>query len=406
MVRVERHLIKGTSEINALCRLSSQLYNRCTFLMRQSWFKHERLPDIKILVSQTQAFDCFKSLHNTKTAKQTIRKCLTDWSNFKKALVAWKKDKTLFKRIPKPPNYKDKMAQVFFYDETILKKPIKLGILSPTNKCFSIRSKRKFKQVVITPKTFGFIVEVQYDVEPERAKVSKQKSCSIDLGLNNLCAITSDQHKPILVNGRIVKSINQWFNKHPGKNSSRKRYFRMENYFHHVSKMLVDNCVRFGIGQIIVGRNMGWKTRLSLGSITNQNFQSVPFFKLIEKIRYKAEMVGVDVVETEEAYTSKASYLDRDPIPEYDKKRQELKFSGTRTKRGLYKTKSGRLLNADVNGSANIARKVIRDEGYFLRLDRSLAARPVKINPLKESLPEVLGLTRTVWSSKPDQIYW
>jgi hypothetical protein len=123
MLVVERHLIDGTPEIIRLCMQSKELYNKCNFLMRKAWFGDERLPDLNILVQETQALDCFKNLHNTKTAKQTIRKCLTDWSNFKAALRAWKKDPTKFRRMPKPPYYKDKMAQVIFYNETIKKKP-------------------------------------------------------------------------------------------------------------------------------------------------------------------------------------------------------------------------------------------------------------------------------------------
>ena len=112
-----------------------------------------------------------------------------------------------------------------------------------------------------------------------------------------------------------------------------------------------------------------------------QQFQYVPFFNLIQKIAYKASIVGIKVVFTEEAYTSKASFLDRDPLPVYGE--AEPVFSGKRVKRGLYRAADGRLLNADVNGSANIGRKVIGDEDIILRLDRSLVARPLAINPLR-----------------------
>ena len=120
MLLVERHYTKGNPEIVRLCRTSKELYNRCTYFMRQAWFSHKfPLPDISILIYETQNLDCFKQLHNTKTAKQTIRKVLTDWSNFRKALTAYKKDPSRFVRKPKAPNYKEKMAQVVFYNETI-----------------------------------------------------------------------------------------------------------------------------------------------------------------------------------------------------------------------------------------------------------------------------------------------
>lgn len=343
--------------------------------MRQAWFKREKLPDINHLVRSTQNLSCFANLHNTKTAKQTVRKVLTDWTNFKKSISAYKKDRSQFINRPKPPHYKNKLAQVIFYNETIKKQPAKNGVVSPTNGCFQIPSTRTFKQVVITPKTFGFILEVQYDVDIQKAKVSKDKVCSIDIGLNNLCAITSDQHSPILVNGRIVKSFNQWFNKNPCKSRSKKRYFRIENYFHHVSKMIVQNCVKYQIGTIIIGRNEGWKTNINLGKKTNQQFSYVPFYKLIQKIQYKAQLVGIDVILVDEAYTSKCSYLDKDPL-------DGTIVNGTRVKRGLYQSKTGMLINADVNGSANICRKhVIQNADLFSRLDRSLAARPVIVDP-------------------------
>lgn len=368
--------------------MSKELYNKCNFLMRQAWFSKQRLPDINMLVDATKDLDCFKNLHNTKTAKQTIRRILSDWSNFKKAVNAYHRDPSKFVGKPKPPHYKEKLAQVVFYQETIAKKPLRSGIITPTNGCFLIKSGVKsFKQVVVTPKTFGFIIEVQHEQteQPKGGKVDKSKVCCIDVGVNNLCAVTSDQHPPILVNGRIVKSFNRWYNMNPCKSRSRKRYFRIENYFHHVSRMIVDNCVRHGIGTIIIGRNDGWKQEIKMRKVQKQNFQQIPFFLLLNKIKYKANAEGIEVVFTEEAYTSRASYLDRDSMPAWEKEREEPEFSGTRVHRGIYRSKDGILLNADVNGSANIGRKVIQDEEFLHRLDRSLAARPVVVNPLRKS---------------------
>jgi IS605 OrfB family transposase len=381
VLQVERHHHKGNDTIVALCKTSKELYNKCNFLMRQAWFGDAPLPNINDLVAAVKDEDCFKHLHNTKTAKQTIRKVLTDWSNFKAALRVWKADPSF--RKPKPPYYKKHMAQVIFYKETILggQSGKDLSMIVPTNHCFSVPSTRKFKQVVITPKTFGFVIDVQYEV-PDQPKTENTGVCCVDIGLNNLCAITSDQHSPVLVNGRIVKSINQWFNKRPTKKASRKRYWRLENYFHHVSKLIVAKCLKHGIGTIIIGKNDGWKCEMNLGKKTNQNFQYVPFWNLMQKIRYKAELAGIEVAFTEESYTSKASFLDRDPLPVYEKGVSHS-FSGTRIGRGRYRASDGRILNADVNGSANIGRKVIRNEDVILRLDRSVAATPVRVNPLK-----------------------
>lgn len=354
--------------------------------MRQAWFSHKfPLPDINILIQETKDLECFKQLHNTKTAKQTVRKCLTDWSNFRKALTAYKKDPSRFVRKPKAPNYKEQMAQVIFYNETIKggQHGRPLEKLTATNNCFSIPFRAGYKQVVITPKAFGFMIEVQYEAEKKektKTKVSKDKVCCIDIGLNTLAAITYGEKRPILVNGRIVKSINQWYNKRPCKSRLRKRYFRLENYFHHVSKFIVDLCVKEGIGRIIIGKNDGWKNGINLGKKTNQAFCFVPTYLLLEKIKYKAAAEGIEVVFTEESYTSKASFFDRDPLPCYGDGDAEPEFSGRRKYRGLY-VSNGFAVNADVNGSLNIGRKVIPE---FAGIgDRSLAARPVVVNPLK-----------------------
>ncbi len=392
MLMVERHFNKGNPEIIRLCKLSKELYNRCNYLMRKAWFsqqhlKFRQLPDINMLTREVKGLECFKQFGNTKTAKQTMRKVLTDWSNFRKALTAYGKDRSKFVRAPKPPNYKKRMAQVFFYNETIKggQSKHKLTQLTANNGCFSVPFDKPYKQVVVTPKSFGFMIDVSYERSKEKkkpkTKVNKDKVCTIDIGLNNLAAITLDQSRPILVNGRIVKSINQWYNKRPCKSRLRKRYFRLENYFHHVSKMIVNLCLCEGIGTIIIGRNEGWKDRINLGRKTNQAFCSVPIYLLLEKIKYKAQLEGIDVVFTEESYTSQASFYDRDPLPVYGE--EKPKFSGRRKYRGLYVSKGGFALNADVNGSLNIGRKVIPEFSGIG--DRSLAARPVVINPLKAS---------------------
>jgi putative transposase len=121
---------------------------------------------------------------------------------------------------------------------------------------------------------------------------------------------------------------------------------------------------------------------MNLGKKTNQNFQYIPFWRLLEKVKYKAALAGLEVVFTEEAYTSQASFLDRDPLPKYERGVSH-EFSGRRVKRGLYRSADGRVVNADVNGSCNIGRKVIQNSEFLGRLDKSLAARPVRINPLK-----------------------
>lgn len=384
MILVERHFHKGNPQIVQLCGTAKDLYNKADFYLRQAWIQKQSLPGFSELVKLVENEPCYKNLHNTKTAKKLLMQLRTDWSNFFKSSIAYDKDPSKFIRRPKPPYYKEKMSQVFFDKETIRKKLIPKGILQPTNDIFHVKSQRKFKQVKITPKTFGFMIEVSYESPAANQKGSKKKKVHagialVDIGLNNLCTITSDQQTPILVNGRILKSFNQWFNKHPNsKYHSRKRYFRIENYFHHVSKKLIDFCLKNGLGRIIIGRNEGWKQGMRMGKKNNQAFQYIPFFLLLEKIKYKAEAAGVKVEFTEEAYTSKASFLDQDPL-------DGSKLSGTRVKRGLYKSKNGTFIHADVNGSLNIGRKILGNKIYTIFSHRSIAAMPVRVNPLQTS---------------------
>ena len=357
MIAVQRHYIKGNEEIVRLCQLSKELYNRCNYFMRTAWFtptagKYKNIPNISVLIKETKELDCFKEFGNTKTAKQTIRKVLIDWSNYFKALRTYSKDPSKFISRPKPPGYKKKLAQVIFYYETI-KRGKKIEGITPTNNLFttSWEKDKPFKQVVITPKTFGFMIEVQYeDNKPKPTKkLDETKVMTIDTGLNILAAITLDEKNPILVNGRILKSINQWYNKNQCKKRSKKRYFRIENYFHHVSKGIISLCLSQGIGTIVIGKNDGWKQEMNLGKKTNQAFTSIPHHQLLQKIQYKAVQAGINVIFTEESYTSKSSFFENDPLPKYGDEVKEDTFTGKRKHRGLYVTSNGFAINADVN---------------------------------------------------------
>jgi IS605 OrfB family transposase len=182
--------------------------------------------------------------------------------------------------------------------------------------------------------------------------------------------------KPQIINGRPLKSINQFYNKKlseyksklPFKNKEQlktskrikrlttKRNCKIEDYLHKASKLVVDFCIINQIGRIVIGKNKQWKTESNIGDKNNQNFVQIPFNKLISMIEYKARLKGIVLIVREESYTSKASFLDSDNIPVY-KKEKEYTFSGKRIKRGLYKSKKGLIINADVNGGYNIIRK-------------------------------------------------
>jgi putative transposase len=229
----------------------------------------------------------------------------------------------------------------------------------------------------LVPKCDSYVIEVIYD-EPESTVSNDILAASIDLGLNNLVALTSNQPGfiPLLINGRPLKSINQFYNKRSSHlqsqlKGSRKsspriqrltrcRHQKVDNYLHHTSRLIVDYLVAQKIGTLVIGKNAQWKTEIDLGKKTNQNFVSIPHARLIEMLEYKARLVGVKVILQEESYTSQSNFLNLDPIPVYGHTgADDMVFSGKRIKRGLYKTSVGQLINSDVNGAYNILRKAI-----------------------------------------------
>jgi putative transposase len=206
--------------------------------------------------------------------------------------------------------------------------------------------------------------------------------------------LTSDKpgFVPRVVNGRPVKSINQFYNKRRAELQSvlgtvgtsrrleritTKRTRRIDWYLHTASRRIIDLLVNEGIGTLCIGKNPNWKQEANMGKRNNQNFVSIPHARFIDMLRYKAELLGVQVIVTEESYTSKASFLDGDPLPVYDATQPAPTFSGKRVKRGLYRAADGRHINADANGSFNIIRKVAPDA--FAQGSRGCVVHPVRL---------------------------
>jgi putative transposase len=225
--------------------------------------------------------------------------------------------------------------------------------------------------VRIVPHASHYTVEVIYERPVTPADVDPSRVAAIDIGLNNLAAVTFNQPGilPFLVNGRPLKAINQWYNKRRARLQGKlpddvyasrqldiltdKRQRQITDYLHVASRRIVDQLVKWRIGTLIIGKNDGWKQAIGLGKRTNQNFVFVPHARFIELLRYKSELVGIQVQITEESYTSKCSFLDLEPIG-----KQEI-YAGKRIKRGLFQAADGRRLNADSNGAFNILRKVV-----------------------------------------------
>ena len=234
----------------------------------------------------------------------------------------------------------------------------------------------------IIPATGCYIIEVVYTVKHSQNLVDEcnKNIAAIDLGVNNLAAVTTNKpgFQPILINGRPIKSINNCYNKFISKLRSinkklhgldwsnqmelmtRRRNHQIDSYLHRASRLLIDILSTNGINTLVIGLNPDWKLHCNMGKVNNQKFVSLPHKKFVDMLIYKGLLAGINVYSREESYTSKASFLELDEIPKYGSKPDNWKPSGTRIKRGLYRSKSG-LINADINGSYNILRKEFPD---------------------------------------------
>lgn len=314
-----------------------------------------------------------------------------NWKSFFEAQKAYSQEPSKFRGRPKLPKYKDKTKGrnlVIYELGAISKKALKKGFikLSQTSIEFPT-SVSDVLEVRAIPRCGQYVVEVVYSKEATPEQLNPNWIAGIDIGLDNLAALTSNKpgFKPVLVNGRPLKSINQQYNKVKAKLQSHlkgnaktsirinaltcKRNNRIDNYLHNASRCIINHLVVQEIGILVIGKNDQWKQEINLGTKTNQNFVSIPHARFIEQLQYKAQLVGITVLINEESYTSASSFLDLDPIPVY-KKGEKHTFSGKRIKRAWYKSSDGRLIHADINASLNITRKVVpatcslRDRGY------------------------------------------
>ncbi|MBD2606968.1 IS200/IS605 family element transposase accessory protein TnpB [Scytonema hofmannii FACHB-248] len=379
MQLVERHIVSRQhrfwKECDYLALQSKHLYNTANYVQRQYYFETKKYYNSIDIYHQTKNLVAYRYLP-TKVSKQIVRRVTDAWKGWTAALKDWFKHPDKYLGKPKMPGYKHKERgrNVVIYPIDAISKPALLkGIvkLSQTSIEFPTRA-ASVDQVRIVPKLDHYVLEVVYTVE-DAPKSTGQYVAGADLGLNNLMAITSNQPgvRPLLINGRPLKSINQFFNKRVAASQSidayrqikklnGKRDRRIDNYLHTVSRRVIDWCQINDIGHLIIGNNYLWKQDINIGKKNNQEFTNIPHAKLINLLTYKAQLIGIEVIVTEESYTSKASALDGDELPKYgDKPETKPVFSGRRIKRGLYKTDTGKTINADTNGSLNIARKVI-----------------------------------------------
>ena len=248
---------------------------------------------------------------------------------------------------------------------------------------------KEVKQVWIIPRQNARFFEVQYiyNVEPREKKPIKN-TLAIDLGITNLCTCVTSSGNSFIMDGRKLKSFNQWYNKETSRLKSikdkqkikgytkklyrivTKRNNRVSDILHKSCKYIINYCIDNSIDTVVCGINKDFQRYSNLGKVNNQKFTQIPFGKIRDILNYLCELNGINFIEQEESYTSKASFWDRDEIPVFSfESKVKYDFSGKRIKRGLYQTSSGRLLNADVNGALNILRKsnVVSLEALYSR---------------------------------------
>jgi putative transposase len=387
MQLVEQHIIKRTDprfqRIDETAFASKNLWNAANYLVRQSFIFEGTYLNTVAVFHQIKSHEAYQALPR-KVSNQVLLQLHQAWVSFFEVMHAWREHPEQFTGRPSLPGYKHKTAgrNLLVYElGAIWKRELDQGVIALTDLgalVCTAQSRESIAQVRIVPKGDHYVIEVVYQDEPKPAAVDPDLFVAVDLGVNVLAALTSNKpgFVPRLVNGRPVKSINQFYNKQRARHQKRlaranrytsrqldrittKRNRRLLHYLHTASRRIIDQLVAEGIGTLIIGKNPLWKQEVEMGKRNNQAFVYIPHARLIEMLTYKAEMVGIRMVITEESYTSQASFLDRDPLPVYDPARIEApRFSGRRDRR-WYRASGKRIIHADVNGSYNIGRKVV-----------------------------------------------
>jgi putative transposase len=336
------------------------------------------------------------------------------WKAFFRTIKEWKIHPKNYKGKPNPPYFKKKeghfiliftnqnckienntviltMARNFKKKYSTFATNVELKIPAYKGKMFDM-----FQQIRILPRRKFFEIEIIYLQDSINHELEATSYLSIDLGIDNLATLIENKNiPPLIISGKILKSVNQYWNKQKARLYSVKdkqkikwtvqldditstRNSFVNDYLHKVSCFIIAYCVEHGIGTICFGELKHIKDNVQLGKRNNQNFVNIPIQKLKQLIRYKAELVRMKIIEVNEEYTSKCSSLDLESIEKHET------YRGRRIKRGLFRG-SNYLLNADVNGSLNILRKVIGDDFIRDLVDRGCWFRPIRIRSVTQT---------------------
>ena len=378
--RTEVMETKAHPALKQLCHQTKNLYNRAMFLFKQHYTQTKKHLSYQQLDRILKKEECYRVLP-VHTAQHTIKVLTRNWKSFIAALKAFQINPKAFYGHPKPPKYKAKNGQQIAIFTNQQAKIRNKQVVLPKKVQFAIKTRLPdhvtLREIRVIPRAIGYSVEVVYNKLVPEINVKGKNVGAIDLGIVNLLTYVDNiGNRPIVVKdeGKGVKSICHFYLKEVKRLRQRyakqqqqqpnqknkllygKKFYhlretkrrKVNNWIHQVSKQFVDLWDQTGITKVFVGYNPGWKQQLRLRKKTTQMFVLVPFDKIINALKYKAEERGIEVKRLEEDYTSKCSFLDN----EYPKKRR--RYKGKRVKRGMFRAASGTLINADVNGAFNI----------------------------------------------------
>jgi len=385
-----KHLTKEEYNIlRELCRIAKNLTNQAIYNIRQYYFQEKQYLRYEANYHEMKYLENYKLL-NSNISQQTLKNVDQMFKSFFSLIKLAKQGKYNFRHI-RLPNYLPKngysnlvISQIRLRKDNILTIPFsntfkkKYEVNKIQIKIPKILENKKIKQIQIIPKFNARFFEIQYiyEIQEEDIQLNTNNALAIDLGINNLCTCVTNTGKSFIIDGKKLKSINQFFNKQNAKLQSikdkqnikqqtkqqylisGKRKNRIDDYISKICRHIINYCLINDIGTLVIGYSQSFQRKANLGNKNNQIFTQLPFGKIREKLEYLCKRYNINYILQEESYTSKASFFDNDELPIYNADNpQTYEFSGKRIKRGLYQTKDGYHFNADCNGALNILRK-------------------------------------------------
>ena len=387
-----KHLSKEEYlSLKELSHTAKNLYNQAVYNIRQYYFQEKKYLNYQKNNSLLKSSENYKTL-NSNMSQQILKEVDGSFKSFFNLLK--KKNKGMYNAKVKLPSYLPKNSfttlvigfvrlnedtLVIPYSNSFKKNHKKISIKIPP-----ILLDKNIKEIRIIPKFNARFFEVQYtyEVQEEQRNLDKTHALAIDFGINNLATCVTSKGKSFIIksfiiDGKKLKSINQWFNKENARLQSikdkqkygkkptlRQKYLynsrnnKVNDYMSKTARKIINYCLENNIGTLVCGYNETFQRNSNIGKANNQTFVNIPFGKLREKLEYLCKLYNLRFVEQEESYTSKSSFFDMDILPKFEAdKPQTYSFLGKRIKRGLYQTSKGYIFNADVNGALNILRK-------------------------------------------------